>query len=136
MGALAVFATTCMILSMATILQTDGLNEENAYYHSLTAQWDKAYEEIPNKSVVIFSELDFRSSYYRPDVIGGEIRPENSYEDICAMYYGSDYLCIKKENAQIMLESGEYESTMAAKMEEALKKLQDNQEYAIINLRF
>ena len=52
------------------------------------------------------------------------------------MYYGSDYLCIKKENAQIMLESGEYEPTMAAKMEEALKKLQDNQEYAIISLRF
>ncbi len=128
--------TICLLLSIGTMIQTDVLNEDDAYYHDLCAQWDAAYEEIPEKSVVIFSDLDYRSSYYRPDVIGGEIRPENSFADIQAMYYGSDYLCIKRENAEVMLESGEYEPTMAAKMEEAVKKLQDNQEYAIISLRF
>ena len=121
---------------MATMVQTDVLDGEDAYYHDLCAQWDDMYKEIPEKSVVIFSDLDFRSSYYRPDVIGGEIRPENSFTDIQAMYYGSEYLCIKRENVEVMLASGEYEPTMAAKMEEAVKKLQDNQEYAIISLRF
>lgn len=136
MPALATLVTVFMLLSMATMVQTDALDGKNAYYNDLCVQWDEAYKEIPQKSVVIFNDLDFRSSYYRPDVIGGEIRPENSFEDICAMYYGSEYLCIKRENAEIMLESGEYEPTMAAKMEEAVKKLQDNQEYAIISLRF
>lgn len=134
--AMATLITVFMLLSMATLVQTEALNGNKAYYNDLCAQWDDAYKEIPKKSVVIFSDLDFRSSYYRPDVIGGEIRPENSFADIQAMYYGSEYLCIKHENAEIMLESGEYEPTMAAKMEEAVKKLQDNQEYAIISLRF
>lgn len=134
--ALAGLVTVFMLLSMATLVQMEALRSDEAYYHDLCAQWDKAYEEIPDKSVVIFSDMDFRSSYYRPDVVNGEIRPENSFEDIQAMYYGSDYLCIKRENAEVMLASGEYEPTMAAKMEEAVKKLQDNQEYAIISLHF
>lgn len=134
--AMATLITVFMLLSMGTMLQTNALDGDNAYYDDLCAQWDGAYEEIPEKSVVIFSDLDFRSSYYRPDVIGGEIRPENSFADIQAMYYGSEYLCIKRENVEVMLASGEYEPTMAAKMEEAVKKLQDNQEYAIISLRF
>ena len=133
---MACMITTFLLLSMGTMLQTDALNGEDAYYHDLCKQWDGIYEEIPEKSVVIFSDLDFRSSYYRPDVIGGEIRPEESFAVICEKYYGSDYVCIKKENVEIMLESGEYEPTMAAKMEEAVKKLQDNQEYAIISLHF
>lgn len=134
--AAACLITVFMMLSMATMVQTDVLDGEDAYYHDLCAQWDDMYKEIPEKSVVIFSDLDFRSSYYRPDVIGGEIRPENSFTDIQAMYYGSEYLCIKRENVEVMLASGEYEPTMAVKMEEAVKKLQDNQEYAIISLRF
>lgn len=136
MKILATLVTSFLLLSMATMIQTDALDAKDAYYSDLCRQWDGAYEEIPEKSVVIFSDLDFRSSYYRPDVIGGEIRPENTFEDICRIYYGSDYLCIKRDNVEIMLESGEYEPTMAAKMEEALKKLQDNEEYAIINLHF
>ena len=28
----------------------------------------------------IFSDIDFRSSYYRPDVIGGMIYPEGEYD--------------------------------------------------------
>lgn len=133
-----------MLLSMATMIQNEELDGEKAYYHELTAQWEKAYEEIPERSVVIFSDLDFRSSYYRPDVIGGELRPEYTFEQIKEMYAGSNYLCIKKEYVHTMLESGEYESTTAAELQKALygsdqnisKKLQDNMEYAIINLRF
>lgn len=125
-----------LVLSMASRIQNAEFNEEDAYYHVLTAQWEDAYKEIPQKSVVIFSNLDYRSSYYRPDVIGGEIRPEQSYEEVCNIYAGSDYLCIKKSDAQLMLESGEYEATMAAKISEAVKELQDNQEYAIILLHF
>lgn len=132
----AAFMSALMILSMGTRLQNDEFAKEDAYYHTLTAQWDELYKEIPQKSVVIFSDLDFRSSYYRPDVIGGEIRPEQSFEEICQIYDGSDYLCIKKADAEIMLESGEYEPTMAAKLSEAVKELQDNQEYAIILLHF
>ena len=136
MPAMAALITVFMLLSMGTMIQTNALDGDNAYYDDLCAQWDEAYEEIPEKSVVIFNDLDFRSSYYRPDVIGGEIRPENSFADIQAMYYGSQYLCIKRENVEVMLATGEYEPTMAAKMEEAVKKLQDRQEYAIISLHF
>ena len=136
---LAALVTVFVMLSIATRLQCEELQEEHAYYHELTAQWDEVYAEIPEKSVVIFSDLDFRSSYYRADVIGGDIRPEYTFEQVKEMYAGSDYLCIKKEYAEAMLESGEYETTMAAKLEEAVEesnKLQDNKEYAIINLRF
>ena len=142
MAVLYVMVFAFMLLGMASMVQNDALDGKNAYYHSLTEQWDKVYQEIPEKSVVIFSDLDFRSSYYRPDVIGGEIRPEYSFEEVCRMYQGSDYLCIKTDFAMAMLESGEYEESMAAKLKEALeasvqdtsKKLQDNEEYAIIRL--
>lgn len=136
---LAALITVFVLLSIGTRIQCEELRDKNAYYHELTAQWDKAYAEIPEKSVVIFSDLDFRSSYYRPDVIGGDIRPEYTFEQLKEMYYGSDYLCIKKEYVQTMLESGVYEPTVAAKLQEALEevnKLQDNKEYAIINLHF
>lgn len=132
----AVFMGLLLCLSMGNTVKNQNLKEEDAYYHDVVAQWEEDYREIPEKSVVIFSDLDYRSSYYRPDVVAGEIRPEESFSDICGKYYGSDYLCIKRDFAETMLESGAYESGMALKLEEALKELQDKEEYAIISLRF
>lgn len=134
----AVLVTTFIMLSITTRIQEEDWNVQNAYYHELTAQWDKAYAEIPEKSVVIFSDLDFRSSYYRPDVIGGDLRPEYTFDQVKQMYAGSDYLCIKKEYVKTMLESGEYDESVAVKLQDAMRdanKLQDNKEYAIISLR-
>ena len=124
----AAFMTAVLVLSTATMLGSQDFKNGTSYYDTLTKEWDEDYKEIPQKSVVIFSDLDFRSAYYRPDVIGGEIRPEDCFADLCEKYSGSDYLCIKREFAETMLESGEYDSTVAEKMESGLKELQDNEE--------
>lgn len=141
MSAFAVMVTAFVLLSITTRVQCEEFDEKKAYYQELTAQWAGDYEEIPEKSVVIFSDMDFRSSYYRPDVVSGDIRPEYTWEQLKEIYYGSDFLCIKKEYVRTMLESGIYEETVSSKLREALEntegnKLQDDKEYAIISLRF
>lgn len=148
MPAFAAVVTAFVLLSIVTRLQCEEFEGDKAYYQELTAQWAGDYEEIPERSVVIFSDLDFRSSYYRPDVVSGDIRPEYTWEQLKEIYYGSDFLCIKKEYAKAMLEAGIYEETVSSRLREALeteegtdpasgsKKLQDDKEYAIISLRF
>jgi len=83
------------------------------YYSVAQAEWDKAYAEIPERSVVIFSDLDFRSQYYRPDVVEGEMYPSDSMEDIRSRFYGSKNLVIQKEYAEVMIDSGEYDSEVS-----------------------
>lgn len=140
MPAFAAVVTVFVLLSIVARVQCEEFDGEKAYYQELTAQWAGDYEEIPERSVVIFSDLDFRSSYYRPDVVSGDIRPEYTWEQLKEIYYGSDFLCIKKEYARTMLEAGIYEETVSSRLREALEsesnKLQDDKEYAIISLRF
>ncbi len=127
--------TTIMITVMVSIVGEGGLNSANSYYQSLEQQWDRAYGEIPERSVVIFSDLDYRSTYYRPDVVEGTVTPEDELEELKSTYYGSDYLCIKAEYVQAMLESGEYRESVANVLSEGLTGRQEDGEYVVVPLR-
>ncbi|MDD6811495.1 MAG: hypothetical protein PUD93_06505 [Lachnospiraceae bacterium] len=131
----AAVVTTVMGIAVISLFQNGSMETENSYYASLTKQWDAAYEEIPEKSVVIFSNIDFRSSWYRPDVVEGEILPENTYEDLQNIYAGSDYMCVRASDAEIMVNEGEYDQSVKAVLQTALGEKIKNSEYIVINLR-
>lgn len=114
---------------------TEGLcMTTNNYYDVVKSEWNKAYAEIPNRSVVIFSDLDFRSEYYRPDVVSGEITSADTWNMVKKRYYGSSNLIIQREYAQSMVECGEYESTVSDMLSGALKDESDSK-YLCIDLR-
>ena len=109
-----------VILAAWSLFENGGMDTSDSYYAQLAGQWDKAYEEIPERSVIIFNDIDFRSSYYRPDVVEGTISPADSLEDLRTVYYGSEYLCIRREFAEVMLRDGEYEESVAALLKEGM----------------
>ena len=85
--------------------------------------------------MVIFSDIDFRSSYYRPDIIEGMIYPDNTYEELKTTYYGSDYLCIRTEFAETMLAEGEYDESVLNMLQKGLENTGKESEYVVIGLR-
>ena len=128
-------AFAVVLISLLSLLDNSGLREGRPYYDDVRAGWERAYAEIPEKSVVIFSDLDFRSSYYRPDVISGTIEPASTADSLRAAYYGSDYLCIKKEFAETMLTEGEYDASVVSLLQDGLAGAEDSGEYLVLPLR-
>lgn len=126
--------TLLLGISIWSVFENGGMDRGDNYYLALEAQWDEAYAQIPERSVVIFSDIDFRSSYYRPDVVEGMITPQDDFEDLQNTYYGSDYLCIRAEFAEVMLESGEYRDSVVKKLQEGLTGT-DAEDYVVIPLR-
>lgn len=127
--------TTVMCMAVVSLFQNGSMETENSYYTSLTKQWDEAYAEIPERSVVIFSNIDFRSSWYRPDVVEGEILPENSYEDLQNIYAGSDYMCVRMEDAVTMIAEGDYAKSIKEALQQGLDEKSAESKYIVINLR-
>ena len=78
------------------------------------------------------NDIDFRASFYRPDVVEGMITPEDEFADLLETYYGSDYLCIRAEFVKTMLESGEYKESVESKLREGLGK---EMEFVVVPLR-
>ena len=103
-----------------------------AYYDLIRMEWDEEYAEIPERSVIIFSNMDYRSLFYRPDVVEGTIDPNDTMESINNKYYGSDYMCILSNDAKIMLESDIYDDEINDKITDALKT---DQRYCVISLK-
>lgn len=134
----AALVVTVMITAVLSLLQSGfqngGMRAQDSYYASLTGQWEQAYAEIPDKSVVIFSNLDFRASWYRPDVVEGMIVPADSWEGLQNTYYGSDYLCIRTEDARTMVEEGDYDISVKNVLEDGLKTSGPGKEYVVIAL--
>lgn len=126
--------TVIMVTAVWSVFENGGMDRNDNYYQALEQQWEKAYEQIPEKSAVIFNDIDFRSSYYRPDVVEGMITPEDEFSDLLETYYGSDYLCIRAEFAEVMLESGEYKESVESKLQEGLAG-KEGEEFAVIPLR-
>ena len=131
----AAVVTTIMCMAVISLFQNGSMEAENSYYVSLTKQWDDAYAEIPEKSVVIFSNIDFRASWYRPDVVEGEILPENTYADLQNIYAGSDYMCVRAEDAATMVEEGDYDKSVKAALYQGLEEKCADSEYIVISLR-
>ena len=103
-----------------------------AYYDIIKMNWDEDYVEIPEKSVVIFSNLDFRSLYYRPDVTEGLIGPEDTMESLNNKYYGSNHMCILTSDAEVMAGSGIYAGDITNEITNALKTAG---KYCVIDLK-
>ncbi len=127
--------TVIIILAVVAVFENGGMNQEDVYYEAVAKQWDEAYEEIPQKSVVIFNDIDYRASWYRPDVIDGTITPVDTLESIKETYYGSEYLCIKAEFVRTMLESGEYEKEVHEWLEAELNTLGNESNYVVLSLK-
>ncbi len=116
------FFAGAFLLVISVSYASDHIAGNNiAYYDIIKMNWDEDYAEIPQKSVVIFSTLDFRSLYYRPDVTEGLIGPEDNMESINNKYYGSDHMCILTSDAKIMAESGIYDPEITNEITDALK---------------
>lgn len=124
-----------VILAVASVFENGAEDASGGYYHQLSAQWEQAYEEIPERSVVIFNDIDFRASWYRPDVVEGTVTPGDTMEGIGETWYGSDYLCIRGEFAQVMLESGEYEESVVRALEKGMDEIAEGKEFVVIPLR-
>ncbi|MDD6202840.1 MAG: hypothetical protein PUB13_07875, partial [Lachnospiraceae bacterium] len=127
--------TAMILIAVISLCMNAGVKTTGGYYEQLTAQWEEQYEEIPEKSVIIFNDIDFRSSYYRPDVMEGMITPQDTFENIRETYYGSDYLCIRREFAQSMLESGEYEQSIVKHLQEGMDTQDSQKEFLVISLK-
>lgn len=126
--------TVIMATAAWSVFENGGMDRNDNYYQTLEQQWEKVYEQIPEKSVVIFNDIDFRSSYYRPDVVDGMITPEDEFRDLSETYYGSDYLCIRAEFAGVMLESGEYKESVTERLQEGLAG-KEGEEFVVIPMR-
>lgn len=127
--------TTVILIAVISLFQNNSMNAGRSYYKSLCMRWDDAYAEIPERSVVIFSDLDFRASWYRPDVMEGMIVPEDTWESLQSTYSGSDYLCVRTGDARLMVDEGEYDRKIKQKLAEALDGCAPGKEYIVIALR-
>ena len=96
------------------------LKNKLSYYEIVQMSWDEDYAEIPDHSVVIFSTLDYRSLFYRPDVIEGTISPDDTMESLRDRYYGSDYMCILADDARAMKEAGIYDNSIEEAIDSSL----------------
>ena len=83
----------------------------------------------------MFNDIDFRSTWYRSDVVDGTITPEDTWNDIKNTYYGSDYLCIRKEFAKTMLEEGSYDESVRKMLQEGIQKLNVEQGFLVVALK-
>lgn len=124
-----------VIIAVVSVFENGGMKQENGYYAQLCSQWDEAYAEIPEKSVIIFNDIDFRSSYYRPDVVEGIISPTDTLAGIRDTYYGSDYLCIRAEFVEAMLASGEYDDSINRWLMEEAGKRKEGEAFLVLPLR-
>ena len=117
-----------MIISITNTIFVS-MNIDTDYYSIAKSEWDAQYEEIPERSVVIFSDLDYRSEYYRPDVVNGVIDPSDSVVTLREKYYGSNYLVIQKEYAEVMIESNAYSDDITKMLVECLSTNKDAKKY-------
>lgn len=116
----AAFVTVIVIASLINICQTTDFTHQNDYYDITCASWDEMYMGIPEKSVVIWSGLDYRSTWYRPDVVGGEIYESDTLDTLAQRYYGSDYVCISLDYVDTILNEGNYDSSIKDAIQIAL----------------
>lgn len=126
--------TTLIILAVLAVFENGGMDRTDIYYEAVAKQWEQAYEEVPQKSVIIFNDIDFRSSWYRSDVVDGIITPADTLESIKETYYGSENLCIKAEFVETMLESGEYQPEVHEWLEDGLDTKKKEKEYVVLSL--
>ncbi len=101
------------------------------YYDIVQMSWDEDYSEIPDHSVVIFSTLDYRSLYYRADVVEGTIEPSDTMDTLRERYNNSSYMCILTSDAMAMRDAGIYDSSINEAIDNAVS---EGNKYCVIGL--
>ncbi len=115
-----VAATILFAIFACSDLTDHIMKNKLSYYEIVQMSWDEDYAEIPDHSVVIFSTLDYRSLFYRPDVIEGTIDPEDTMDSLKDRYYGSNYMCILTDDAKTMREANFYDDSIEEAIDDAL----------------
>lgn len=127
--------SVCVILSIWSVLDRGELSVQQPYYEAVIEQWEQAYAEIPQKSVIIFNDIDYRSSWYRPDVVDGTITPQDTKESVKQTYYGSEYLCIRRTFVEEMLSSGEYNKEIQDWLSQGLRDGTEERKFVVLPLQ-
>lgn len=128
---LGITVAVLLLISSYGMIADHILKTDVPYYEIITSSWDHDYEEIPERSVVIFSTLDYRSSYYRPDVVEGTIDPSDTMDTLKARYHGSSSLCVLRTDAETMVGSGIYDRPVSEALSGAIDP---EKKYAVIPL--
>ena len=132
----------CILASVAVLaLFTDCMGDietsgGDSMYEICAAEWDVAYRDVPERSVVIWSGLDYRSTWYRPDVVGGQLYEDDTMETLRERYYGSEYMCISTEYVDAILAEGNYAAEIKDTIREAsTENMNTSSDYVVIKLR-
>lgn len=127
--------TTLVVLSLITTLGSTGLHLEDSFYEIMNRQWAADYQEIPERSVVIFNDIDFRASHFRPDVVNGMLLPSDTMQSLQDTYYGSEYFCIPRNDAIVIIEEGDYDPEVKQFLKDALSESPDDSRYLVKRFR-
>ncbi len=131
---LAALMSIITIVSLVDMANKAGTwADQNTYYDITTAEWDEAYKDIPQKSTIIWNDIDYRSSWYRPDVLRGELLPDDTWESLSERYSYSEYLCMKREDAMAVVQSGGYDDSLVKELEKAINSDQGAKYIVIAN---
>ena len=130
---LAVLMSIITVVSLADMAGKAGTwAGQNTYYDITCAEWDEAYKDIPEKSTIIWNDIDYRSSWYRPDVYNGELLPDDTLQSLSERYSPSEYICMKREDAEAVVQSGEYDETLVKELEKAINGASYESKYIVI----
>lgn len=133
--AFAILAAGVVIVSLVGLTdKAQKWSSEQKAYDILTGTWDHQYAEIPNKSVIIWNSMDYRSTWYRPDVYSGELFGDDTWDSLSARYSASTNICIKKEDAKVLIDSGDYDESILGRFKEAIASSGDEDKYIVISL--
>lgn len=105
---------------------------DRTYYEMLTNGWDTAYAEIPAGSVIIWNPMDYRSTWYRPDVYSGQLYQDDTWDDLIKRYYGSGYICMLKSDAQTVVSDGGYDESVVSRLYDAISSSGEDDIYVVL----
>ena len=123
--------TVLTVLSDEAGRYADTVNDRT-YYEMLTNGWDAAYAEIPAGSVIIWNPMDYRSTWYRPDVYSGQLYQDDTWDDIIKRYYGSGYICMLKSDAKIVVSDGGYDESVVSVLYDAISRSDKDDIYVVL----
>ena len=126
---IAVIAVLSVVDHTEKIMEANG---EKTYYEIATSAWDRDYSEIPERSTVIWNPLDYRSSWYRPDVYSGELYMSDTWDSLCDRFYGSDYICVRRSDAETVADDGGYDRSITEHFEAALHESPADNEFIVM----
>lgn len=133
LGVMAALMSVITVVSLVDMADKAGdWAGQNTYYDIICAEWDEAYKEIPEKSTIIWNGIDYRSSWYRPDVYNGELLPDDTWQSLTDRYSPSEYICMKREDAVAVVDSGEYDAALVKELEKAIESTPSGNKYIVI----